>query len=273
MTTPTPEHLGRLAAAHLDPETARRWTGLLRPAVQLRPARAGEPVVARLGGAPDLGDLPWPTWPEAGPLTFAAEVDLRQLAALGLETGLPLPREGRLLAFCFTDHSVLERLDVVAHPSDPATRAASRLLWAAAGPPSANPLLELTAVQITTWPDREHPSLTGLGWDEVPDDLDDALDELLEEDEELANGPWHRIGGWAQPLQSSVEYEAAESRVAATYDEVHDAEALRWRPLLQIDADASVSTPWSDLGCLYWLGRDVTDRWPDDGDVAFVHQI
>lgn len=74
-------------------------------------------------------------------------------------------------------------------------------------------------------------------------------------------------------MQSSVEYEAAECRIAATYDEVHDAEALRWRPLLQVDADASVGTSWSDLGCLYWIGRDVSDRWPRDDDVAYVHQI
>lgn len=272
MTTLTPEHLGRLAAEQLDPETARRWTGLLRSAVQLRAARAGEPVVARLGGEPDLGDLPWPTWPGAGPLTCAAEVDLGPLTALGLEAGLPLPREGRLRAFCFDDGEVLEQLDVVAHPSDPATRAASQLLWAPAGPPPERPLLELTAVQVTTWPDREHPVLTALGIADLLDDLDDAIDELLDE-EDPDEAPYHRVGGWAQPLQSSVEYEAAESRLPATYDEVHDAEALRWRPLLQIDSDASVGTSWSDLGCLYWLGRDVSDRWPADDDVAYVHQI
>lgn len=273
MSRLTHEHLSRLAIQHLDPATATSWTALLRPAVQLRAARPGDPVVARLGGTPQLpDDQAWPDWPGVGPLTCAAEVDLQLLATLGLRTGLPLPREGRLLAFCFDDGEVLERLDVVAHPSDPATRPASRLLLAPPGAPAAQPLRELTGVQVTTWPDREHPALTALGIEQLPDDLDEAIDELLEE-EHPDEEPYHRLGGWAQPLQSSVEYEAAESRLAATYDEAHDAEALRWRPLLQVDADASVGTSWSDLGCLYWLGRDVSDRWPGDDDIAYVHQI
>lgn len=272
MTRLTLAHLSRPADQHLDPDTAQRWTALLRPTVQLRAARPGEPVVARLGGTPDLPDgTAWPHWPGAGPLTCAAEVDLGRLAELGLWTGLPLPDQGRLLAFCFDDGEVLDRLGVVAHPRHPATRPASRLLLAPSSVPAREPLQELTGVQVTTWPDREHPALMSLGIEELPDDLDEAVYALLEE--EFPNVYGHRLGGWSQPVQSSVEYEAAESRIAATYDEVHDAEALRWRPLLQVDADASVGTSWSDLGCLYWMGRDVSDRWPGDDDVAYVHQI
>ena len=99
MTTRTAARLAEIAADHLDPDAARRWLALLRPAVQLVPAGPGDPVVARLGGMPELPPgTAWPQWPGHGPLSFVVELDLAALVAAG-DAGLGLPTRGRLLGF------------------------------------------------------------------------------------------------------------------------------------------------------------------------------
>ncbi|MCY7401989.1 MAG: DUF1963 domain-containing protein, partial [Nocardioides sp.] len=95
MTARTAMHLAELAATHLDPDTARRWLALLRPAVQLVQARPGDRVVARLGGTPELPlGTDWPQWPGHGPLSFVAEVDLAAPAAPGGAARRPQPAGG-----------------------------------------------------------------------------------------------------------------------------------------------------------------------------------
>ena len=64
MTTRTAARLAEIAADHLDSDAARRWLALLRRAVQLVPAGPGDPVVARLGGTPELP--PGTEWLAAG---------------------------------------------------------------------------------------------------------------------------------------------------------------------------------------------------------------
>lgn len=55
------------------------------------------------GGAPRLGDTPWPRSPDTGvPLVFVAQLDLAELAAAGPS---PLPSEGSLAFFLGTDRS------------------------------------------------------------------------------------------------------------------------------------------------------------------------
>lgn len=271
MTARTAAQLGELAAAHLDPDAARRWLALLRPAIQLVPARAGDPVVARLGGTPELpSGTEWPEWPGHGRLSFVAEVDLAALAATGADAGLALPAEGRLLGFYFDD---LDGTGAVVIASDPDSLPGSRLLHVSGTGPAADPAVELTAVEVLTWPGDWHPVLELSGLDELPDDFVEALEQLQED--ELGGDVWgHQLGGWASAVQGPVEVEVAETRLdAATHDDARTAEALRWRPLLQVDSDEAAGTLWGDAGCLYWLAR--TDgsqppRLPDD--IGFTWQ-
>ena len=270
MTLCTPDELARLAHQHLDAETAGRWLALLRPAIRLVPARPGDTVVARLGGTPSLGaGTPWPEWPEMGPLSFVAEVDLEALASTGLDAGLALPADGRLLAFYFDDP---DGIGAIVYSGDPGSLPGSRLLHVTDAGPTAQPLVELRGVQVLTWPDAEHLVLEREGLDELPDAFEEALLEILEE--ELGpDGYGHQLGGWAGPVQGPVEYEAAETRLGeARYDDAHRAEALRWRPLLQIDSDDDAGTCWGDAGCLYWLARTDGTRPPTEADIAFTWQ-
>ncbi|MGB0100040.1 MAG: YwqG family protein [Nocardioides sp.] len=269
MTARTLDQLTRLARTHLD-ASAQRWLGLLRPAVQLHPAAAGDPVLARLGGRPELpADTAWPQWPGLGPLALIAEVDLAALTQTALDPGLVLPRQGRLLAFYFDDP---DGVGAVVHSGDPDSLPGSRLLHVTGTGPAADPAVELTGVQVLTWPDREHPVLADAGLDDPPDSFDAALDELVEA--ELGLDVWgHQLGGWAMPVQGTVEYEAAETRLGeGRYDAAHTAEALRWRPLLQIDSDDAAGTSWGDEGCLYWLTRTDDDGVAGIHDVAFTWQ-
>lgn len=269
MTGRTYEQLAQLAHAHLDPATASRWLGLLRPAVELVPARHGQPVLARLGGTPTLpDDLAWPEWPGVGPLWFVAEVDLAALAMTGAETGLALPLEGRWLAFYLDDSAGSGALVL---PGDPGSRLGSRLLHVTGTAPATDALVELTGVQVLTWPGWEHPVLEAQGLDELPDDFDEALSELR--GSEVGDTWGHHIGGWADPVQGPVELEAAQWRLGeATYGDAHRAEAARWRPLLQIDSDDGAGTSWGDAGCLYWLARTDGSTTPSESDIAFTWQ-
>ncbi len=179
MTTRTAARLAEIAADHLDPDAARRWLALLRPAVQLVPAGRGDPVVARLGGTPELPPgTEWPQWPGQGRLSFVVELDLAALVATGADAGIALPAEGRLLGFYFD----ARRDGRVVLPSDPDTVPGSRLLHVTGTGPAADPAVELAAVQTLTWPDMSHPALEDAGLDELPDPFGDALDEVREDE-------------------------------------------------------------------------------------------
>jgi Domain of unknown function (DUF1963) len=269
VTGRTYDQLARLAHTHLGEAHAARWLGLLRPAVQLRHARDGDDVVARLAGTPTLpDDVPWPEWPGHGPLGFVAEVDLAALARTGLDAGLALPADGRLLAFYFDDP---EDTGAVVATSDPDSFPGSRLLHVSHTAPTTDPLVELTGVQVLTWPDDEHPVLERQGLDELPDPFVEALGGLLEG--ELGDAWGRHLGGWARPVQGPVELEVAETRLGeATYDDAHEAEALGWRPLLQIDSDHAAGPSWGAADCLYWLARTDGAAAPRESDVAFTWQ-
>lgn len=270
MTVRTAPRLAEIAAAHLDADAARRWLALLRPAVQLVPAAPGATVVARLGGTPELPPgTEWPQWPGEGPLSFVVELDLAALAATGVDVGLTLPVEGRLLGFFFEPDGDGR----VVLPGDPDTVPGSRLLHVTGTGPAADPAAGLAAMPTLTWPDEEHPALREAGLDDLPDSLWEALDDLREDD--LGSDSLGRqVGGWASPVQAPVELETAELRLgAATYDDVHEEEALRWRPLLQVDSDGEAGTAWEPATCLYWLVRaDGAGAIRVPGDIGFTWQ-
>lgn len=268
MTSRTYDHLSSLARTHLPEADAARWLGLLRPGVQLRQAREGDDVVARLGGTPTLPDqVPWPEWPGHGPLRLIAEVDLAVLARTGLDAGIELPADGRLLAFYFHDPADPDALVLT---DDPDSSPGARLLHVAHTVPTTDPIVELAGVQVLTWPGYEHPELEQHGLDELPDLFIDALNGLLED--EVGDVWGHHLGGWATPVQGPVEYEAVETRLGeANHDDTHDAEALRWRPVLQIDNGAA-GWIWGDANCLYWLARTDGTASALDSDIAFTWQ-
>jgi uncharacterized protein YwqG len=271
VTARTADHLAGLASRHLDADTAIRWTSLLRPAAQLVPPGSGDRVVARLGGVPELpAGTDWPEWSDNGPLGFVAEVDLAALTATGVDVGLALPDEGRLLAFYFDDP---DDTGAIVLPDAPESVAGSRLLHVTGTGPTPDATVELTAVQVMTWPDLEHPTLQGMGLADLPDPFVEALHEILDEEADTSLA-LHQVGGWAAPIQGPVELEVAQVRLGrATYDDVHTAEALRWRPLLQVDSDSSAGTCWGDMGRLHWLARTDGEqplRLPDD--VGFTWQ-
>lgn len=267
MTALASEHLTALAREHLDEAGARAWLGLLRPAVLLRPAGPGEPAVARLGGSPDLPPrADRPRWPGEGPLRLVAEVDLAAVAAAGLDAGLRLASTGRLLAFCYDDP---DGTGAIVDAADPGTAAGWRLLHLEGVGPALGAHTALAGVQVLTWPDSEHPVLEIAGV-ELPDAMEERLGELLD-DAVGEDAVGHQLGGWARPVQGAVEWEAAEARLgAATWDEEHRREALRWRPLLQVDGGAD--SAWGDAGCLYWLARTDGTRPPEPSELGFTWQ-
>ncbi|MGF9757794.1 YwqG family protein [Microvirga sp. 0TCS3.31] len=270
MTIRTAARLAEIAAAHLDADAARRWLALLRPAAQLVPAGPDAPVVARLGGTPELPPgTEWPQWPGEGPLSFVVELDLAALAATGVDVGLTLPAEGRLLGFFFEPDGD----SPVVLTGDPDTLPGSRLLHVTGTGPAADPVAELAATPSLTWPDEEHPALREAGLDDLPDSWWEALEDLRAEDVE-SDSFGRQVGGWASPVQAPVELETAELRLgAATYDDVHEEEALRWRLLLQVDSDWAAGTAWEPATCLYWLARtDGTGPIRVPGDIGFTWQ-
>ena len=261
-------YLARLVHARLGPDDAARWLALTRPAIRLTPAVGGDPVAATLGGRPCvLEDFEWPGGAGHGPLAFVGEVDLAAVAATGLDPGLALPTEGRLLAFYF-DGSY-DDFDGVVGPWDAESLAGARLVHlpgdrtGCRDRAAPDRVLEfgpqaLAARPTTTFPDAEHPV-----WEEVDLVVDD--DELAEQLGALLEGaPQHQVGGWAAPLQGPVELEVAE--------EGDEGEALQWRPLLQVDSDAASDMMWGDVGRLYWLTRSGDTGAADLDRVSFTWQ-
>ena len=254
-------YLARLVHAHLGAGDAARWLGLTRPAIRLATAAEGDTVVARLGGRPCVpDDFEWPVWEGHGPLAFVGEVGLDAVARTGLDPGLALPTEGRLLAFYF-DGSYDDFVGVVG-PWDTESLAGARLIPLSddrAGcrdRPAPERVREfrpqdLTARQVTTFPDAEHPVWEQLDLVIEDDDLIDQLDGLHD------GAPLHQIGGWADPVQGPVELEVADAELAGpgVAGQDVDAEALKWSPLLQIDSDDASEMMWGDSGRLYWLTR------------------
>jgi uncharacterized protein YwqG len=264
--------LALLARRHLPSAVADRWAALMRPGLHLRPAQSSEPSVGRLGGLPELpNDLAWPCW-EDRPLDFVAAIDCGKLPSYLLD--IALPGSGSLLFF--HRHPRWDDFDLVVETSAPETQAGAQVVYVPAGlataerpvPAGAEPFgrVRLTADVVATGPDWEHPALAA------------AVRELSDEDRafmadpmnsdpfrmamgEHATGPQHRIGGYADPVQGSVEVDVARVRLGGrvSYDDpaLHE-EAQRWILLAQIDTDKRAGMTWGDCGALYWLIR------PDD---------
>ena len=271
-----------IAAAHLPDGIKERWLGLLRPAIHLIPAADASPVVARLGGVPDLPtDAAWPTWSGHGPLAFIGEVQCT--VAAQFEIDLSIPSSGRLLFFYF-DGSY-DNFATTVGTWDAATLQGARAIHV----PDDVPCMPVpTPVGVCTYPERrfagrtivtapgwEHPDLRDAFLSSHDDDrsfLDhpvngDAFNDALHE---RHAGPVHQVGGYADPVQGPVENEVA---LAALNNETPygdprlDAEARRWELLLQVDTDEALDMMWGDCGVLYWMAR------PDDLAVGNLSEM
>lgn len=273
------EFLNRVAHEELPSEIAERWLALARPAARLTEAGPGEPVVARLGGAPVVpASFEWPTWDGHGPLSFVAEVDLEALASTGVNTGLTLPGNGRLLAFYF-DGSY-DDFDGIVGTWDADSMAGQRLLHLPARTIDCSPM-DTPDVRVLAWPEKTltaKATVTVPGWEHpvlareflpqsdpyspesrkhplLADRFNDSVWEGLTTDSPTGGGPLHQLGGWANPIQGPVELEVL-SLDQGTTDLSAEELAVRadqWLPLLTIDSDEAVGMMWGDVGALYWL--------------------
>lgn len=276
----------RLAGAHLPPEVAARWWALLRPAVRLRPASPGRPVVARFGGLPLLPDIAWPEWPDHGPLSYIGELHCAAFAEHDLD--LPLPSEGRLLFFYF-DGSFDDFASTVG-TWDAGTLAGARVLHVPHGAPAAARVLpagtasfsetHLDALPVVTAPNWEHPVLRAAFLRPGEDDRSFLDHPVNAEAFQEALGsrhaaPAHQVGGYADAEQGPVELEVAHAALGNAVDRDDPrlvAEAARWRPLLQVGSDEDRGMVWGDVGTLYWLTRGAALRAGDVSDVSFTWQ-
>jgi len=286
------EALTRIAHAHLEPDLAERWLRLLRPAIRLVASDAGEMPLARIGGRPHVPqDSQWPAWEGSGPLSYVGEIDLEVLADQNLDPGLELPAAGRLLAFYF-DGSYDNFASIVG------TWDRDSLAWArlihisesrarsveASAPDGVVEYAEqsLQGRQIMTHPGWEHhllrqefsePEWDFQTWRQHPVQGEAFNEALFAPDE--GDVPRHQIGGWADPVQGPVELEVAQAALSGPFeygDSVHVAEALAWRPLLQVDSDDKSQMMWGDVGMLYWLRRDGGAVGSEVGPFSFTWQ-
>ena len=260
---------GRRYFSAADAET---WIGLLRPAFHLRALIPGESVAAYLGGDPLLPKhIEWPRWEGHGPLSFVAALDCGEVPTHELD--IPLPKSGALLFFYFdglgdstvayTDpDSVIHGTRVIYVPAD--AEAAPR---SAPEGTSPFPRLLLGGEMIATAPDNENAALIAAYGD--PNDPVAYCDYPTTDadgngfwDELTAfrrdHSPHHRIGGYALPVQGSVEPEGAQVFHPGTAERAEAARkelASQLVLLAQIDSDSRSGMGWGDAGRLYWMIR------------------
>ncbi|AZP23740.1 DUF1963 domain-containing protein [Streptomyces aquilus] len=269
MDVVTDERYSRLAAEHLPGDLVERWTALLRPCARLRPAEAGEQIVAVLGGSPELPvTAPWPEWPGYGPLSFVASVRCAALPRYGLAQ--EFPQDGSLLFFYF-DGQVDE--DAFVSVDDPESWAGAQVVYVPENAPvlptdtppvlEAFPRVELTADTAQSAPDLWLPqarrALLGDArhWPH-PRDTPAELKPFVRAFGRLRTRIDHQIGGHAVPVQGPVEYELANATLGgmqAWGDRPLDQEAERWVLLAQFGTDSDAKMTWGEEGALYWLIR------------------
>lgn len=250
-------------------KVADQLLGLIEPSVRLVAERTDEASISiagtKLGGQPDLpAGTQWPSF-RTGPLSFIAQLNLRDVQGLpGTER---LPTAGLLSFFYDGEQSVwgfdpadrggwlvtlsdadapLHRLAFPTGLADSSRFAACRL----------RPQLEPT---LAPW---EFADVAALGLD---------LDQCLAYSSalpELEDGHWiHRLLGHPDPIQGNMQLEAQLASHGLYCGDASGYEDPRgkllqhgandWRLLLQIDSEELAGMMWGDVGRIYyWMHRD-----------------
>ncbi len=260
--TVTTEQLTTLASAHFPADFAAAWSALIKPAISLKPAAAGDPVIGKLGGVPALGSHPWPVWDGHGPLGHVLSIDCQ--TANQLLPHLNLPAAGHL-AFFYFDGRFNNDYGTVGF-WDPTSAAGQRVVHVTDGQgapaivPDGLPVfaeIDLTGVVIATPPSYNHPVL-GDGWRSVAPENMEAFETAIRE---LMHplGARHQLGGQAHPIQDAVEFEIAEAMGRLTDPDTFTRDADSYRILskdvqllAQVDSDHAAQMMWGDMGILYW---------------------
>ncbi|MFI9724027.1 YwqG family protein [Streptomyces sp. NPDC052396] len=246
------EELSDHAHRYLPAAAAEQWLGLLRPAAQLTRPAEGEPVAAQLGGLPRLPqDMDWPVWEGHGPLSFIASVDCAALPSLDI----PLPKDGTLSFFYFDGQADGYQAGVSIHAPD--TWGGARVFHVPATIPVTErsaprelkpfPAVPLAIRLRSVGPDEYHPRMYDC--EELPVDTEEFWEEMAE----VGEGSGHRIGGYPDPVQDAVEFDAARATSGPNANLV--AEARQWVLLAQFDSDDEAGMMWGDCGSLYWVIR------------------
>jgi uncharacterized protein YwqG len=221
-----------------------------------RPRAHGELGPSRLGGSPDLP--PGFAWPsrDGRPLAFLGQLDLAEVATAAAET--PLPRAGLLLFF----------YDLADRPSGlaPAQRGSCRvvLVRETAEPAADERQAHLRALPIEVSRELMLPG----AWSFHSEELElssaemDAWDELntrlaraqgVEPDETSVDPiALHRLLGYQDEIGREIEVDCQLASAGLDADDAevyyeardeHEAEARKWRLLLQLSADDALGTP------------------------------
>lgn len=265
--------------AHLEAAGLGRWADALceaaLPSIRLlvdRQADATEAGVSRLGGSPDLPpDAPWPAEEDGTPLSFIAQLDMRQMAAHDVE-GI-LPRAGLLSLFYAAasqrawgfdpaDHdawAVIHITDVAeVKPREAPGTVPAEGRFAAVG---LSPEVELTFVP---W---ESFAIAGLGM--TRPELRAYAHVLPAGDSTI-----HRLLGHPDPVQGDMQLECqlvTNGLYCGDASGYRDPRAARlrpgaadWRLLFQVDSQDEAGMMWGDLGRLYyWIRHEdlIAGNW------------
>lgn len=214
--------LARRAALLLADDPARPAGEAAQAGPHVSAEQAKPSVGSQLGGLPRLPvDVPWPEGRD-GPLRLLAQIDLAELAPVGLSE--PLPTAGLLTVIGPTDMPAAWSAE---------TAEAYRVLIVPAEnsvvtqPPrgvGVTPYLAVRPFPVWTLPSLAENLV-------LPRD-DDAWAEAVSA---LDIAPRHRVGGWphggAGPTESAFEV-------------VGDGAAERYRLLVQLDADGRLGWSW-----------------------------
>lgn len=241
-----------LVALALEGGLAHRTDDVRRCArVSLRLTRDAGTSLSRVGGVPDVPPgFAWPSW-QGRDLAFLAQVDLAAVAAIEPDTVLP-PR-GLMLFF----------YDLAKRPSglSPAHGGSCRVLVVdgeLAAAEARAPALRATPLELSrelmlpgawsfqaeeldlTWEERE-------AWDELRERLARGQGVELEETS-IGRSALHRLLGYHEEVGREIEVDCALAAAGFDADDVEvygehrpalEADARRWRLLLQVSADES----------------------------------
>lgn len=241
----------------------------VRTAVRLETRELQDPpgvLQSRIGGMPGLpAGLTWPAHRDL-PMMFLAQLDLAEVARAAPDT--LLPKTGHLYFF----YSLAEPWGFA-----PEDAGSCRVLYQ---PPGFSPILATPPEGLPAeaqfkacglqWVAYEDPPEHGAAEDKPLRWENDLESERYEEIREfLANGgegPCHKLLGYADPIQGSMEWECQlvsngiNCGSPAGY-ETAEAELLKsgrseWHLLLQLDTDRRPGMMWGDAGRLYFWIRE-----------------